>query len=366
MKYGSAWWLLSALTLGCASLVPLESDAGDKSCGDVGEPCTCEDGAKGAVVCEDDLRACACPEVSDASVADRDAGRTAVSRMDGGRDAGRMRDAAPAPASEVDAMLPADEPVDPTAPLIPALPAQCPDIKTGIVEVLGQRVALWVGEKQPGKRGPILFYWHGSGSNELEAKTALGDANAEILGEGGVVVGFTSSTARGTSTGSDLWHTGDFEMADQLLACAVAQQDVDPRRVYTGGCSAGGLQASAMVYARSSYLAAAMPSSGGTAFPYQLQDTMHVPAFIGAHGAAGRDKLVLDYAQTTAAQAKDLVAKGGFVVVCDHGGGNCASPPELRRAQWRFLKDHPFKADPEPYASGLPSDFPSVCKIVRN
>ena len=31
----------------------------------------------------------------------------------------------------------------------------------------------------------------------------------------------------------------------------------------------------------------------------------------------------------------------------------------------RFLKDHPFKVDPEPYAEGLPADFPSTCKIVK-
>ena len=53
----------------------------------------------------------------------------------------------------------------------------------------------------------------------------------------------------------------DFEMSDEILACAIQQQDVDPFRVYTAGCSAGGLQAGAMVYGRSSYLAAAMPNS---------------------------------------------------------------------------------------------------------
>ena len=360
MKYGSAWWLLSALSLGCASLVPLESDAG-RSCGDVRERCTCEDGRKSALICEDDALVCDCPPSKE------DAGSGGAGRTDAGRDAGRVRDASrmPEPEPQPDAAPPEDASVaDSSAPQIPPLPEDCPEIKTGVVEVLGQRVALWVGEKQAGRRGPILFYWHGSGSNEIEAKTALGDGNAEILAEGGVIAAFTTSTARGTNTGSDLWYTGDFEMADRLLACAIAQQDVDPARIYTGGCSAGGLQASAMVYARSSYLAAAMPNSGGTAFPYQLQDPTHVPAFIGAHGAAGRDKVVLDFAQTTGTQVKDLAAKGAFTVVCDHGGGNCASTPEIKSAQWRFLKDHPFKVDPDPYADGLPPDFPSVCKIV--
>ena len=362
MKYGSAWWLLSALTLGCASLVPLESDAGG-SCVDEGDRCTCEDGSKGQLACEDEALVCRCAPVPDDK--GPDAGRLDAGRA-GRLDAGRVRDAAEPPSAAPEAGLsPMDEPVDPSAPRTPALPEQCPEIKTGTVEVLGQRVALWVGEKRPGKRGPMVFYWHGSGSNEVEAKTAFGDGNAEILEEGGVVASFTSSTAKGTNTGSDLWYTGDFEMADHLLACAISQQDVDPRRVYTGGCGAGGLQASAMVYARSSYLAAAMPNSGGTAFPYQLQDPAHVPAFIGAHGAPGSDVVVLDFAQTTASQVKDLTSKGAFAVVCEHAGGNCASSPDIKNAQWRFLKDHPFKVDPEPYAEGLPSDFPSVCKIVK-
>jgi len=248
------------------------------------------------------------------------------------------------------------------APRIPPRPAQCPEIRTGTITVLGQRVELQVGAKQPGKRGPILFYWHGTGSSAAEVRGGLGEGTQEILAEGGVIASFTTTTRQGQNTGNNVWYTGDFAMADQILACAVEQQDVDPRRVYTAGCSAGGLQASAMVYARSSYLAAAMPNSGGTVFRYQLEDPSHVPAFIGAHGS--RDVVVINFAETTTNQTRDLAAKGGFAVQCDHGGGHCASPTALKNAQWRFLKDHPFGVAPEPYAGGLPAGFPSYCRIV--
>jgi hypothetical protein len=30
---------------------------------------------------------------------------------------------------------------------------------------------------------------------------------------------------------------------------------------------------------------------------------------------------------------------------------------------WQFFKDHPFGVNPEPYASGLPASFNSICKI---
>jgi hypothetical protein len=56
---------------------------------------------------------------------------------------------------------------------------------------------------------------------------------------------------------------------------------------------------------------------------------------------------------------------GGFAVDCPHDAGHCGATPELKAAQWKFLQDHPFGADPEPYASGLPEGFPSACTIVE-
>jgi hypothetical protein len=108
-----------------------------------------------------------------------------------------------------------------------------------------------------------------------------------------------------------------------------------------------------------------MPNSGGTVFGYQLQDPSHVPSVITTHGAAGRDVVVIDFSTTTARFVSDIVAKGGFAVNCDHGGGHCASPAAVKAAQWQFLKAHPFGVSPSPYASGLPAGFPSVCQIVR-
>jgi poly(3-hydroxybutyrate) depolymerase len=230
--------------------------------------------------------------------------------------------------------------------------------------VLGQQVQLWVGKKQEGVKGPVLFYWHGTGSTSGEALGGLGSGLQEIQQQGGLVASFTTTTKKAQNTGNNVWYTGDFEMADQILACAVEQLNIDTRRVYTAGCSAGGLQAGAMVYGRSSYLAAAMPNSGGTVFPSKLEDAAHVPALITTHGKMGSDVVAgLEFTMSSLNQTKDIAAKGGFAVDCDHGGGHCASPPAVKAAQWQFLKDHPFGVAPEPYAAGLPASFPMYCKV---
>jgi poly(3-hydroxybutyrate) depolymerase len=249
-------------------------------------------------------------------------------------------------------------------PSIPAKQGECPKLATGDVTVLGQTVRLWVGNRQEGKKGPVFFYWHGTGSSPAEA-SLLGGALTEIQKEGGLVASFSSTTKMGQNTGNNVWYTGDFAMADQIVACAVEQLNIDTRRVYAGGCSAGGLQAGAMLYGRSSYLAAVMTNSGGTVFPSKLQDASHTPALITAHGKMGVDVVGVDFSTTSANETKDVVAKKGFAVNCDHGGTHCGAPPDLVAAQWQFLKAHPFGVSPEPYAASLPAEFPSYCTIVK-
>lgn len=246
-------------------------------------------------------------------------------------------------------------------PVVPAAPASCPTIATGSVTVLGQEVRLWTGPA--GKAGPMVFYWHGTGSMATEAQLGVAAPLAEIQATGGVVASFSTTTGKGTTTGNKVWYTGDFEMADILLACAVEQGLVDARQVFTAGCSAGGLQAGAMVYGRSSYLAAAMPNSGGIVGRPALQAAAHVPAVITTHGGAD-DFVVISFGESSAKLDSDIRAKGGFVVNCNHGGGHCQSPPDVIAAQWQFLKAHPFGVTPEPYASGLPATFPSICQVV--
>jgi hypothetical protein len=122
-----------------------------------------------------------------------------------------------------------------------------------------------------------------------------------------------------------------------------------------------------MAYERSGYIAAAALNSGGYLVQeFPLQERGHVPSVLTAHGALTTDVVIVNFAQASIDYADRLAADGGFAVNCNHGGGHCAAPSELKRAMWQFLTDHPFGVDPEPYANGLPPSFPDYCRVVEN
>jgi hypothetical protein len=248
-------------------------------------------------------------------------------------------------------------------PTLPALPAACPELKTGSVTVMGQQVRLWVGEKGPGKRGPLLFYWHATGSDPEQAAVMLGPVLDDIQASGGMVASFSTTLGTGANYAIGVWYSDDFQMADVIVACAAAQLDIDTRRVYAAGCTSGGMQAGAMAFMRSSYLAGSMPDDGGVLpLPHitDLQDPAHVPAFAASYGP-GTD--IISFEETTRQACQASVDSGGFAIGCKYAAGHCSRPPEVLAAQWQFLKDHPFDTKTDPYAGGVPLSLPSACKV---
>lgn len=248
----------------------------------------------------------------------------------------------------------------------------------GAVTISGTQVSIWSGTKGS-TPAPIVFYWHGTGSTASEVTTFMQAQITEITQEGGLIASFSTSTSQGQDTGDAVWYTGDFAMADQILACAVQQLNINTREIYTAGCSAGGLQAGAMMFSRSEYLAAAMPNSGGESFANEfMAENAHVPSVMTAHGGTA-DMVVISFATASATLDMDVASRaasskppGGYAIDCNHGGGHCgiffATPvntSEYVNAQWQFCKDHPFGVAQDPYASGLPSTFPSYCTVVK-
>lgn len=254
---------------------------------------------------------------------------------------------------------------DPAKPNLPRAVGECPELATGTVSINGIDVRLWAGRPDADQHGPLLVYWHGTGSTPQEVDGMVSGVRDEIIAQGGLVAAFAETTETGQNTGTGTWFTGDFAIVDQLVGCAVEQLGIDVTRIYTAGCSFGAVQAGALAYGRSNYIAGAMLNSGGLVNPITLQDPARTPAVITAHGSSDSDVVIVDFADASVDYDRDLVSRGGFAVDCDHGGGHCAAPAALVSAQWQFLKAHPYGVDPEPYAAGLPASFPDYCEIIE-
>jgi poly(3-hydroxybutyrate) depolymerase len=249
------------------------------------------------------------------------------------------------------------------APVLPAIEGTCPDLKNGTIMVAGHgSISITAGE--PGKGGALLFYWHGTGGSAGEAmRTVPAAVRNEIISGGGIIASFNgnSSSGGGDCSGTGAHGKNDFKAADQIAACAVKNNGIDARRIYTTGCSAGGLQSGCMAQLRSSYIAAAAPNSGGVVAPQPWQDK-NSPAVFTMHGGSS-DVVIVTFSQTS--KTFDMSAKthGSFVVNCDHGGGHCQAPAALQTAAWEFMKAHPFGFGTSPWAGGIPANIPMSCKI---
>jgi len=247
-------------------------------------------------------------------------------------------------------------------PKIPAMPADCPAFKNGTITYQGLGgIEVVAGTKAAGPTAPMVFYWHGTGSFSGEYASMAAAVQQGVVQEGGVLISFQDTTGGDLLSGTAIFGMGDFKLTDGLLACAVANYNIDPRKVFATGCSAGGLFSDAMATVRSSYMAAAASNSGGWTTPMQFENA-HIPALMTVHGAPGSDVVIIDFSESSATADMGFKSKGGFVVNCNHGGGHCGGAG-LAGDIWKFFKAHPFGVTPEPWAMGLPAGFSTQCKI---
>jgi predicted esterase len=249
------------------------------------------------------------------------------------------------------------------APTIPALTADCPTFGNDTITFESlSGIQMVAGTKAAGPTAPMVFYWHGTGSRAGEY-AGWTDIVSGVTGEGGVLVSFDGTTGGDLLSGTSIFGRSDLELVDQLVACAVANHNVDPRRIFTTGCSAGGLFATAMAMLRSSYVAAAAPNSGGLTFAGAAQfENDYTPALMTMHGGSGDNVFGLDFGMSSATADNAFKMHGGFVINCDHGGSHCGARA-LAGNVWDFFKAHPYGVEPapSPWTSGLPAGFSSDC-----
>jgi predicted esterase len=242
---------------------------------------------------------------------------------------------------------------------LPQPKGTCAPFVTGDMTFNGQRFKVWAGAPA---HGPLVIYWYATYSSVAEVTSGLGQAAInDITSQGGVVAAMYATSKTGSDTGDAVWFTGDFDFADEVVACAIQEQHIDTRRIHALGFSAGGLETGYMAYARSNYMASVVTYSGGS-FTTALQDPSNVPAVMCQHGTQGQDKVVIDFSDFSHTLEDSIKGLGGFAMDCDHGGGHMIPAADVP-SSWRFLSDHPYKVNPEPYAGGIPSGFPSYCVI---
>jgi poly(3-hydroxybutyrate) depolymerase len=216
--------------------------------------------------------------------------------------------------------------------------------------------------------GPLVVYWHGTGSSATN-EVPLAFTTSAVTAAGGVIVGLEASSRTGTptnTTGNNVWYQSDVAFADQAVACLAQAGTIDTHHIHAAGYSAGALQTVYMWFARSGYVASVISYSGGDATINKapLQDPAHAGAAIAAHGASGSDVVGIDFANASATWEGEIKQDGALAIDCNDGQGHVYLQrlSNLAPVSLRFFQDHPFGVKPEPYGS-LPAGFPSVCAI---
>ena len=205
----------------------------------------------------------------------------------------------------------------------------------------------------------LAFHWMGGSANQLINAMKLDD----LADEEGVIV-----LAPASGGGAFEWEflaepegNPDLLLMDDMLACAAEQWQVDLDRIYVVGMSAGGLWTSYAAMHWSTWLAAAMPLSGGVTESLWTQPEDPIPVMV-TWGGPSDFAVGFDFNAANLTFSSLLQESGSFVVECEHDGGHTI-PDGATQMIWAMAKDHPKGISPEPWAGGLPSDLNEICRL---
>ncbi|MGI5860652.1 MAG: hypothetical protein ACOX6T_01195 [Myxococcales bacterium] len=265
-----------------------------------------------------------------------------------------------------------NDPSGPSPTLLPRPSGACPNFATGDLTfspagIPARKVRIWMNPSAAASLdGPVVFYWHGTGSSPSEALSGLGQGVIDqITALGGIVAAPYSDPDAGLFPWflvTSRTRLDDLVLADEVVACAKERIGIDVRRVHSLGMSAGGLQTTQMSYRRSGYIASVATYSGGLNLSAPAtQDSSNRFAALIFHGGTN-DQVFINFLQASERYWQDLSSRGHFAAICNHGRSH-SIPTDARASVWEFFKAHPFGVRPSPYANGLPASFPSYCDL---
>ncbi|HET8934430.1 MAG TPA: hypothetical protein VFN67_13360 [Polyangiales bacterium] len=254
---------------------------------------------------------------------------------------------------------------------LPTVDGKCPDMKgngTHMFSAGGRSLMVDIfmrpdAKSMPAPGGPLVLYFHALDADSKQVTTAVGQAAIDrVVAQGGVVASFNAVPCLRCGLADDVvWYDEDDVVSDQVVACAIEKAQIDTRRIHTVGFSSGALHTMHLALARSNYIASVVSFSGGVpATPNGPRDpTNKVPALL-SFGREGVDNAVVDFNVSSHDWYNTYVPQGYYVMMCAHGRGH-EIPPVLPDHVLRFLLDHPYRVDPEPYKTMIPSEFPTYC-----
>jgi hypothetical protein len=172
----------------------------------------------------------------------------------------------------------------------------------------------------------------------------------------------------------------DVQLFDCLLETIDGRFGVDDEAVYTVGFSSGAIMSNLLSWVRSDVIAASVSYSGsfysdpaqekclGTECTFwpSAEPAYRFPIIIIEGGDYDyfdiMGILTLNFHDDGLATLDYLAALGHEVIYCPHAEGHVV-PTDLKARQFvRFFRDHPRGTRPSPYATAIPTLFPSTCE----
>lgn len=254
---------------------------------------------------------------------------------------------------------------------LPTVEGQCPELtgegmysfRAGGRSLSVQIFMLPDAKQKPKPGGPLILYFHAFGTDSREVISALGDETIDrVIAQGGVVASFNATPCLRCGLSDEIvWYDEDDVVGDQVVACVTQQAQIDTRRIHAVGFSAGALHSMHLLVARSEYIASVISYSGGMPLTRPAPSgNDSKPASLLSYGEEGVDSAVVDFNVASRDWYDTFSPLGYYILMCNHGGGH-EIPADLIPHAFRFLVDHPYGVDPEPYVPNPPSELPSYC-----
>jgi poly(3-hydroxybutyrate) depolymerase len=278
---------------------------------------------------------------------------------------------------------------EPAADALPKATGVCPDFADGAgciaengaltctFKPAGQaerQVRVWMPPGDRSGPGPLIFYYYGLLGWPDNAVTPFSGFTTEALDllrqAGGMLVAPQARADRLPPKLSRLpWigalgledDQGDFELVDEVVACAMEKIGIDVGRIHVTGLSAGGWMTAQVAVQRSNYIASAALFSGGLEALPDTPDPDNKYAVAMFHGGPG-DNVGAHFENEAQSGVNLWRTHGHFAVSCNHGGGHSV-PGTAALAGMRFMLDHRYGTLDSPYCESAPPEV-QFCSLT--